>query len=264
VTVKLSLISFFLFCLTITTGCGSDDSTSSPAVTVTLTGLWQGEIEETAGSTASTLPVFILFYDDVVYVLREDEAQVGTFTIETNELSTWDMDLHPYANPDTDNQFYVGTDDNTNLTLSALLATPTRMVVNYFDSNRAGRIDVTLDAEQVNPLTLASLVGDWESSSSSMVINDDGGFSGWNADTSCQWEGILLPLSPGFLQLNIQRENCTEFNIGAPSFATGLVFRDGNESLHFLTQDAADVLWMQFAKVTTAVETPTTTETTTE
>ena len=142
---------------------GSSDGSSDSGTTATpiLTGLWIGVTEENTGT--STTPTewvtYVLFDQDVVYVLREDEALLGTYTIEDNDLSTFTMDVYPYANPDTDNEFYVGTDDTNDLLLSALQATSSKYVINYNNATRAGRIDVNLDTAQVTDLSINTVIG---------------------------------------------------------------------------------------------------------
>ena len=243
-------------------GGGSDDSTStSTPVTPVLTGLWIGTTEENTGSssTPTELDTYVLFDDDLVYVLREDEALLGTYAVEDNDLSTFTMDVYPYANPDTDNEFYVGTDDTNDLVLSALQATSSKYVINYNNASRAGRIDVDLDANQVAGISIATVIGTWETTDSSMEISADGGFSGWNSSTSCQWEGNVMSLESTLLRLQIQRENCLEFNVNGANFAEGVAFIDGNGEMHFLATNASDLLWMQFT-----AGTPTTPAATTE
>lgn len=263
---RLSWITFnkiisFIVCIAFLSACGGDDSSSSEAApeAVILSGLWIGITEEntTASSTPTEFDTYLLFDQDLVYVLREDEALLGTYEIENNELSTFTMDVYPYANPDVDNEFYVGTDDTNDLVLSALQATTSKYVINYNNASRAGRIDVDLDTAQVSSITVSSVVGEWDTTDSTMVINTDGGFSGWNSATSCQWEGNVSVLNSTLLRLQIQRENCLEFNVNGVNLAEGLAFVDGNGELHFLATNASDLLWMQFSAVA-ATATPTT------
>ena len=263
VAIHLIGLSFLL------TACGGGSSSSSetnePEVIV-LSGLWIGITEEntTTSTTPTEFDTYLLFDEDLFYVLREDEALLGTYAIEDNELSTFDMDVYPYANPDTDNEFYVGTDDTNNLTLSALQATSSKYVINYNNATRAGRIDVDLDTAQVSGITVATVVGEWDTTDATMVVNADGGYSGWNSDTSCQWEGNVTELNNTLLRLQIQRENCLEFNVNGANIAEGLAFVDGNGELHFLATNASDLLWMQFTASTTTATPTTDTETETE
>jgi len=67
-------------------------------------------------------------------------------------------------------------------------------------------------------------------------------------------------LSSTLLRLQIQRENCLEFNVNGVNLAEGLAFIDGNGEMHFLATNATDILWMQFTATTST--TTTTTETT--
>jgi hypothetical protein len=238
------------------TACGSEsDSETTGVSNPEFSGLWVGVTEENLGAAASPteIPTFVLFHNDLVFLLREDEAQVGTYLIEDNDLSTFEMDVYPYASPDTDNKFYVGTDDSNNLTLSALKATPTQFVINYNNTTRAGRIDVDLDNNQVSGIGINNVQGEWTTTDASMIVSSDGGFSGWNSATSCQWEGNLSALTDTLLALQIQRENCTEFNITGTNFAEGMALIDGTGALHFLATNASDILWMQF---TSTAQTP--------
>lgn len=247
--------------LGLVSGCGGDsDSGTSSSSSSELSGLWIGTTSENVGGAAipTEIPTFVLFHTDLVFVLREDEAQLGTYTIENNDLSTFQMDTYPYATPDTDNQFYVGTDDSNDLVLSALRATSSNFVINYNTATRAGRVDVDLDSSQVSGIGISDVLGEWTTTDATMIISSDGGFSGWNSATSCQWEGNVSSLSDTLLALQIQRENCTEFNINGVNFADGFAFIDGTGALHFLATNASDILWMQFAASTSSTATETT------
>ncbi|MEH6347662.1 MAG: hypothetical protein V7785_21380 [Bermanella sp.] len=232
-------------------GCSSD-SGSEEVIIPKLSGLWVGETTENIGAISVTLDSYILFFNDQVYVFRTDEAQVGSYVIEDTSHSNLLVDVHPYSSPDAINQFYIGRYNNLNLTLDALFASNLDLVVNYNSITRAGRMTLELDVEQQLELTIARIIGEWDTTDATMSIAADGGFSGWNELTSCQWEGELTPLTSNMLTLTIERENCAQFN----TLTQGLAFVDGEGILHFIATASPDILWMQFDPVaqTTVVE----------
>lgn len=244
-------------------GCGSDEggSSNSEPGAISLTGLWSGTTQENATGAAVSVEfeTLILFQANTVYLLRQDEAQIGSYVLEDNNLSTWTMDIYPYTNPDTTNFFFVGTDNNTNLTLSALMANQS-LVINYNETTRAGRATVVLDELQEQKITVAKVTGSWKSPDAEMIVSTDGGFSGWNAATSCQWNGFFSAQSDSLLLVNIERENCTEFNQTTDVPAQGLAFIDGLGVLHFLVTENSDVLWMRFDPVASSEPEETITE----
>jgi hypothetical protein len=229
-------------------GCSESGSDDEEEV-VTLSGLWVGETIENIGAVSTTLESYILFFNDLVYILRSDEAQVGSYEIEDASHSNLSLDVHPYAGPDDVNQFYVGRFNNLNLTLDALFASSTNLVVNYNSITRAGRMTLELDVDQQLDLGLDRVTGDWETTDATMSVASDGGFSGWNALTSCQWEGDLTPLTSNILTLEIERENCTQFN----TLTQGVALIDGEGIMHFIATAPPDVLWMRFDPVAATV-----------
>ncbi len=231
-------------------GCSSSSSDDEEAV-VTLSGLWVGETIENIGAVSTTLESYILFFNELVYILRSDEAQVGSYEIEDASHSNLTLDVHPYAGSDDINQFYVGSFNNLNLTLDALFASSNDLVVNYNSITRAGRMTLELDVDQQLDLGLDRVTGEWDTTDATMNVASDGGFSGWNAATSCQWEGTLIPLTSNILTLEIERENCTLFN----TLTQGLALIDGEGILHFIANAPPDVLWMRFDPVAAAVVT---------
>eukprot|EP00487_Bulimina_marginata_P008451 TRINITY_DN3100_c0_g1_i1.p1 TRINITY_DN3100_c0_g1~~TRINITY_DN3100_c0_g1_i1.p1 ORF type:complete len:132 (-),score=17.39 TRINITY_DN3100_c0_g1_i1:274-669(-) len=131
------------------------------------------------------------------------------------------------------------------------------MVINYNTATRAGRSTLALDTGQTASITTSTVAGAWKTTNSTMQISSAGIFSGWDANTSCQWEGRLSSLNSTLLRLNIERENCTEFNINGTQNAEGIAFIDGDSILHFLALDNNDFLWMQFTEEgTTAAAAP--------
>ncbi len=231
-------------------GCSSssDSDAEEPAV---LSGLWVGETIENIGAVSTTLESYILFFNDLVYVLRSDEAQVGTYAIEDDSHSNLILDIHPYSGPDDVNLFYVGRFNNVNLTLDALFASSDDLVVNYNSITRAGRMTLVRDIDQELDLGLDRVTGEWDTTNATMNIASDGGFSGWNALTSCQWEGTLTPLTSNILTMEIERENCTQFN----TLTQGLALVDGEGILHFIATAPPDILWMRFDPVATVATT---------
>ena len=242
-------LTLLLSCALLLSACGSEDDSSAGAGSSALnySGLWTGITEENV-TAITEIPTYLLFDAETLYLLREDEAQIGTYELDDNGLLSIDVDIYSYATPDTDNNFYIGVDSALNLTLSALIVTDEDMVINYNNATRAGRSTLTLDSGQTKSITQADVAGGWKTTDSTMQISSVGRFSGWNADTSCQWEGRLTPLSSTLLRLNIKRENCTEFNINGNQSAEGLAFIDGESILHFIALDGNDFLWMQFSE----------------
>lgn len=240
----MPFIIILIFTMAIT-GCGSEDS-STGGGSITYDGLWVGETEEDTITTA--IPTYLLFDEETVYILREDEAQIGDYTMDANGLITMDTDIYSYAAPDIINQFFIGLDSTQNLSLSALIVTDEDMVINYNNATRAGRTTLLLDSGQTTSITTLTVAGGWTTTDATMQISSDGGFSGWNSATSCQWEGRLSKLNNSLLRLNIERENCNEFNV---TNAEGVAFVDGESVLHFVALDNNDFLWMQFTEETT-------------
>ncbi len=249
-------------------GC-SEDGSSEPAPT--LTGFWQGSTFENVGIVQSTVVSYALFHEGMAYLLREDEIQKGFFTVKENGHSDLIMDLYPYIAPDNINFFYVGTYNNSNLPMDALQNTELDLVINYNDTNRAGRMILELDVDQQLEISLERIAGEWKTLDAQMVISPDGGFNGWNANTSCQWEGTLSLLTSDLYSLNLGRTNCTEFNIVLdeateliPNITPdGFALIDGDGVLHFIATEDPRILWMRFDPVAVAATTDTTTDTTT-
>lgn len=237
------------------TGCSDDGGSDDPILPPVLSGFWAGTTSENVSSLNFTIVTYILFFEDDVYILREDETQLGGYTIEDNGHSSLLMDVHPYNNPDAVNFFYVGTYNNIKLPLDATFIEKLDLVINYNTLTRAGRMDLVLDVEQQLDLTLERAAGKWKTADAVMSVNTDGGFSGWNANTSCQWEGTLSLLTSNLFTLNIERENCLEFN----SVSTGLALIDGDGIMHFIATQSPRVLWMRFDPVAATVVTETAT-----
>ncbi|MEY8204408.1 MAG: hypothetical protein RPR40_04960 [Bermanella sp.] len=238
----------YLCCFMAACSSGGDDE---PVLPATLSGFWSGSTTENLGTVQSKIVSFVLFYQDDVYILREDETQLGGYAIEDNGHSSLLLDVHPYNNPDAVNFFFVGTYNNIKLPLEATFIEDLDLVINYNTLTRAGRMELVLDVEQQLELPLSRVAGDWKTTDGVMKVNTDGGFSGWNASTSCQWQGTLSPLTTSLLSMRIERENCLEFNVPFDEIApaNGLALIDGDGILHFIASESPRVLWMRFDPV---------------
>ena len=238
----------------------SDSGSDDPVVPPVLSGFWAGSTTENLGTVQSTIVSFVLFYQEDVYILREDEAQLGGYAIEDNGHSALLLDVHPYNNPDAINFFFVGTYNNIKLPLDATFIEDLDLVINYNTLTRAGRMELVLDVDQQLDLPLTRAAGDWKTTDGVMKVNTDGGFSGWNAATSCQWEGTLSPLTSNLLSMRIERENCLELNVPFDDTAppNGLALIDGDGILHFIATQSPRVLWMRFDPVAAAAAVTTT------
>ncbi len=206
---------------------------------------WVGKTTENIGAPPSIIS-YALFYNDNVYILREDEAQLGNYSIEEDKISML-VDVYPYDNPDAVNFFYVGTYNSTELPLVGILIKDMHAAIGYNTLARIGAMNLEQDVDQQVAVTLARAAGEWKTTDAVMSINANGSFSGWNSNTSCQWEGTLVLLTGNLLALNIERNNCLEFN----TVSDGLAFIDGDGVLHFISTKSPNVLWMRFDPVDT-------------
>jgi hypothetical protein len=250
---KARLINSLLLLVLTLAGCGSEDGTSDVEK---ATGLWLGTTSETVSAVDSELPTYLLFYQDDVYILREDEAQVGSYEIEENGHVAMDTQVFIYTEPDTDNNFYVGNRGQEQIIIDSLFATNTTLFANYESDTRVGSIQLELDAAQEDNLNFSKLAGTWGTADSVLYINDEGGFIGNGAD--CQWDGNLLGVSGSFSSINIWRQGqgCGNFTPPETSPAEGIAFIDGEGSLHFISLYDNIFLWQRFTSQSTAI-TPT-------
>ena len=243
---------------------GSDSNDNGPSANA-LSGLWIGTTEEQGVTEA--LDTLVVFIDEQVFILREDEAHLGNYLTSDNGRATMEADIYTYATPDTDNQFYVGNRSNSQFDMDALFATSESLFINYEGNSRSGSMTLELDVARDDNLTLARVAGQWDTTDSVMYINDEGGLQGSNSATGCQWKGHLKTFKNDLLTLSIERKLCPDFNqtIGNP--VDGYALIDGEGILHFMAQQPNQFLWMQFesASGTTApTDTPDETEETTE
>ncbi|NVK37913.1 MAG: hypothetical protein HWE18_08315 [Gammaproteobacteria bacterium] len=255
--------SFILLACMTCSGCGaldeSSDSSSDDAAPVgaTLKGLWIGETEE-QGATA-TIETQVLFYQDRIFILRDDEALIGTYVVEPSGGASMDTEIYTYNTPDTDNEFYVGSRSANRIELDALFATDRDLFMNFDGASRSGSITLLLDTGRVSNLDLSRVRGQWGTQDSVLYINDEGGFIG--SALGCQWKGQLNPMNADFLALKIERKLCDAFNQPIDSPVDGFAFIDGESNLHFIAEQPNEVLWMQFqAETATTTDTTDTTE----
>lgn len=254
--VKFLFLIAFLTC----SGCGAldEDSNSSSegavSTTATLKGLWVGETEEQGGSAA--IETQVLFYQDRIFILRDDEAQIGTYTVQSSGSAHMDTEIYTYSAPDTSNEFYVGTRTSNRIALDALFATDRDLFMNFDGASRSGSITLALDAGRITNMDLTRVRGQWDTQDSVLYINDEGGLIG--SALGCQWKGQLNPMNGDFLALKIERKLCDAFNQPTDSPVDGFAFIDGESNLHFIAEQPNEVLWMQFQATTTTPTTDTT------
>jgi len=244
---KAAPIIYLIVGLTLLSACGAlDDSGGGDASTAEglLKGLWIGETQEQGVSEALTS--FVLFVEEKVFVLREDEAQIGSYEVKENGSAVLDTTIYSYATPDIENQFYVGSRTSNRFTMDALFATSESLFINFDGAGRSGNITTTLDSARVTNLDLSRTRGTWSTTDSIMYINDEGGLQGTNSATGCQWKGRLSTLSSDFLKLDIERKLCAEFNQSAGNPTSGFALIDGEGTLHFIAEEGNDFMWMQF------------------
>ncbi len=210
---------------------------------------WVGMLTEAPFSLPNII-TYALFYNDQVYIQRKDEAQLGTYNIEETEINML-VDVYPYDNPDAINFFYVGTYNHTELPMAGFFFNDKYndkyLALGYNTLDRMGALSFEQDMDQQVEVTLARAAGEWKTTDAVMSINANGSFSGWNTNTSCQWEGTLALLTGNLLALNIERSNCLEFN----TVSDGLAFIDGGGVLHFISTKSPNILWMRFDSVDT-------------
>ncbi len=240
VVLKYSLIVVFAYI----TGCGAlDDSSSSDPEE--LNGLWLGETEEQG--VTEVLTTSVLFYKDQVFILREDEAHIGSYEILENDSALLDTTIFTYAAPDTDNNFYVGARTSNRIEVDALFASDQSLFLNFDGSTRSGSATLELDAGRASNMTLKRVRGTWTTTDSILYINDEGGLQGSNSATGCQWKGKLTSFNDNFLTLSIERKLCAEFNQPVDSPTDGFALIDGEGNLHLIAQQPNEFLWTKFS-----------------
>lgn len=244
--VKSLLIGMCVFAA----GCGAfDDSSSSEPPT--LNGLWLGETQEQGVTEALTTSV--LFFENKVFILREDEAHLGTYSILENDNALLDTTVYSYSAPDLDNNFYVGTRTSNRIEVDALFASTQLLFLNFDGASRSGSATLNLDTGRSSNMSLTRVRGTWTTTDSILYINDAGGIQGSNSATGCQWKGKLSTFNDDFLTLSIERKLCPEFNQAVDVPTGGFALIDGEGSLHFIAEQPNEVLWMKFAPEAGAV-----------
>ncbi|MFT6153931.1 MAG: hypothetical protein ACJAYK_001519 [Crocinitomicaceae bacterium] len=248
-----------MFLMLILTGCGSEDQ-GSDASSKKASGLWFGTTTETAAGIDNDLSTYLLFYEEDVYILREDEAQIGSYEVEENGHVAMDTQVFTFTDPDTDNNFYVGSRSTEQIIVDSLFATNTTLFANYENNTRFGSMELTLDTAQEDNLSFSRVAGTWGTTDSVLYINDEGGFIGNGTD--CQWDGDLTSASGSFATLSISRQGigCGIFTPSETSQAEGIAFIDGEGLLHFLSLYNNIFLWQRFTSQNITVPADTTDE----
>lgn len=240
---KFLLISLYVFIL----GCGALDSSSGGDDE--LTGLWLGETQEQGVTEALTTSV--LFFEEQVFILREDEAHIGSYEILESDSAMLDTTIYSYASPNTENNFYIGARTSNRIEVDALFASEQSLFLNFDGSSRSGSATLALDTGRITSMNLTRVRGTWKTTDSILYVNDEGGFQGSNSATGCQWKGQLSELDDEFLKLSIERKLCAEFNQPVDLPTDGFALIDGEGSLHFIAEQPNEFLWMKFAPDTT-------------
>lgn len=242
---KYLLVGLCIF----TVGCGAFDDSSSSGPPQ-LEGLWLGETQEQGVTEALTTTV--LFYENQVFILREDEAHLGTYNILENDNALLDTTVYSYSSPDLDNNFYVGTRTSNRIEVDALFASTQLLFLNFDGASRSGSATLNLDTGRSSNMSLTRVRGTWTTPDSILYINDAGGIQGSNGATGCQWKGKLSTLNDDFLKLSIERNLCPEFNQPVDVPTGGFALIDGEGSLHFIAEQPNEFLWMKFSPDTAA------------
>lgn len=247
----MAVLKYFLITvIACCTACGALDGSSSSGPTK-LTGLWLGETEEQDVTAALTTTV--VFFEEQVFVLREDEAHIGTYEALENNSALLDTTIYSYAEPDTTNNFFVGARSSNRIEVDALFATEQNLFINFDGNGRSGSATLALDTGRITSMSLKRVRGTWKTTDSIMYINDAGGLQGSDSATGCQWKGKLRTLSGDFLTLSIERKLCDSFNQPVDLPTEGFAFIDGEGDLHFIAEQPNEFLWMKFEPDTTAV-----------
>lgn len=262
--VQISAMRFFYFLLytSLLTGCLLPDTQkkSTDSTISQLSGLYSGTTDfyPSAGVATEGIVTLLLFVEDTAYLLRTDEAYVGTYTQDGLGGIKLTMTPYTYGNADTTNNVYSGTAAANAVAqeFTAVLTSGQGLVASYTSTLGAGYLDLSLDTDRAGSVTLAAIEGSWKSTDQVQDINANGRFLNYNTADSCQTDGQLI--SNGALyDLNMTRINCVDM----AGDAEGLGFLLGTGELNYVARSSNNLLWMQFDPdvLTNASSTTTTT-----
>lgn len=259
-TMRILYFVLFTFLLS---GCLLPDSQKKGAGTSTsisqLSGLYAGTTDfyPTSGAATEGIITLVLFVEDTVYLLRTDEAYVGTYAQDGLGGITLTMTPYTYSNADTDNNVYNGSAaaNATAQEFTAVLTSNNGLVASYTSNTGSGYVDLTLDTDRASSVTLAGIEGSWKSTDQVQDINASGRFLNYNTADSCQTDGQLLT-NGALFDLDLTRINCVDM----AGDAEGLAFLLGTGELNYVARSSNNLLWMQFdPDVLTNTSTTTTT-----
>ncbi|MCP5326800.1 MAG: hypothetical protein H7A09_10820 [Oceanospirillaceae bacterium] len=221
-------------------GTSSGDSVSL------LSGLYSGTTDfyPTSGAATEGITTLLLFVGDTAYLLRTDEAYVGTYSQDGLGGITLTMTPYTYSETDTDNNVYIGAAaaNASAQEITAVLASNNTLVASYTATAGSGYITLTLDTDRASSVSLSVIEGSWKTTDQVQTINAQGRFLNYNTLNSCQTDG-QLSVNGDLFNLSMNRINCTAFT-GA---SEGLGFLMGTGELNYVARSSNKLLWMQFA-----------------
>lgn len=236
---------YFVFLIGLLCACQLPNTkksgTSSGENVTLLSGLYSGTTDfyPTSGAAIEGITTLLLFVGDTAYLLRSDEAYVGTYSQDGLGGITLTMTPYTYSETDTDNNVYIGAAaaNASAQEITAVLASNNTLVASYTASAGSG----SLDSDRASSVSLSAIEGSWKSTDQVQTINAQGRFLNYNTLDSCQTNGELS-LNGDLFDLNISRINCTAFT-GA---SEGLGFLTGTGELNYVARSSNNLLWMQF------------------
>lgn len=255
-------IFYLLLCSGLLTGCLLPDTQkkSTDSTISQLSGLYSGTTDfyPNTGVATEGIVTLLLFVEDTVYLLRTDEAYVGTYTQDGLGGIQLTMTPYTYGNADTTNNVYSGSAPANAVAqeFTAVLTSGQGLVASYTSTLGSGYLDLTLDTDRAGSVTLAAIEGSWKTTDQVQDINASGRFLNYNTADSCQTDGQLT--SNGALyDLSLTRINCVDM----AGDAEGLGFLLGTGELNYVARSSNNLLWMQFDPdvLTNASSTTTTT-----
>lgn len=210
-----------------------------------LSGLYTGSTDfyPTGGTPTEGIVTLLLFVGDTAYLLRTDEAYVGTYAQDGLGGITLTLTPYTYTEADTDNNVYSGAAaaNATALEVTAVLASNNTLVASYTATAGAGYMTLSLDAERASSVSKSLLTGSWKTTDQVQTINAQGRFLNYNTLDSCQSNGELS-VNGDLFDLTLTRINCTTFT----GSAEGLAFLMGSGELNYVARSSNKLLWMQF------------------